>query len=88
MALDQHLALEGISLRRVAAGVIQIGIAADDLALPEHDHAAAFACSPILQADMDRIQTVLHDVAGCDVRHSGVGAPLCQSAARSVNTTP
>ena len=73
MALDQHFAFEGIPLRRVAAGVVQIGIAADDLAIQEHDHAAAFACSPILQADMDRIQTVHHDVAGYDVRHSGVG---------------
>src|SRR5258708_30415530 len=73
MALDQHLALEGIPLRRVAAGVIQIGVAADDLALPEHNHAAAFAGSPILQADMDRVQTVLHDVAGYDVGYSGVG---------------
>ena len=73
MALDQHLALEGIPLRRVAAGVVQIGVAADDPALPEHDHAAALAGSAVLQADMDRVQTVLHDVAGYDVVHNGVG---------------
>jgi hypothetical protein len=87
MALDQHLALEGIPLRRIAAGVKQIGIAAEDFAIPEHDHAAALACSPILQADMDRIQTVLHDVAGYDIRHSGVSTLLCQTGVRSVNAT-
>src|SRR5260370_31983769 len=85
MALDQNLALEGVALRRVAAGVKQIGIAAEDFAIPEHDHAAAFAYSSILQADMDRIQTVFHDAAGCDVRWSGVDALLCQSGMRSVN---
>src|SRR6202011_3156442 len=52
MALDQYLALEGVPLRRIAAGVKQIGIAAEDFAIPEHDHAAALACSPVLQADM------------------------------------
>src|ERR1019366_6241099 len=79
MALDQNLALEGIALGHIAAGVKQIGIAAEDLAIPEHDHAAALARSPILQADMDRIQTVFHGVAGYDIRHSGVGSLLCQS---------
>jgi hypothetical protein len=70
MALDQNLALEGVALRRVAAGLKQIGIAAEDFAIPEHDHAAALAYSSILQADMDRIQTVFHEVAGCDVRET------------------
>jgi hypothetical protein len=87
VALDQHLAFESIPLRRVTAGVKQIGIAAEDFAIPEHDHAAAFAYSSILQADMDRIQTVLHDVAGYDIRHGGVGSLLCQSGVRSVNAT-
>src|SRR5882757_3583867 len=43
MALDQNLALEGVSLRRVTAGVKQIGIAAEYFAIPEHDHTAALA---------------------------------------------
>ena len=82
MALDQHLALEGIPFRRVAAGVVKIGIAADDLAIPEDDHAATFAGSPILQADVDRIQTV-HDVAaGYDLRHSGVGSAVMPKRGR------
>src|SRR4030081_2412820 len=85
MALDQHLALEGIPLRRIAAGVKQIGIAAEDFAIPEHDHAAALADAPILQADMDRIQCVFHGAVGCDTRHSEVGTSLCQSAPHSVN---
>ena len=36
-------------LDRVAAGVKQIGVAAEDLAVPEHDHAAALAGTPVLQ---------------------------------------
>ena len=63
VALDQNLALEGITLHRVAAGIEQIGVAAEDLAVPEQDHAAALAGAPVLQDDMDRIQTILHDVA-------------------------
>src|ERR1700716_3538647 len=76
MALDQNLALEAIALRRVGAGVKQISIAAEDFAIAEHDHAAALADAPILQADMDRIQTVLHDEAGYDIRHSGAGGAV------------
>ena len=85
MALDQNLALEGVAFRRIAAGIKQIGIAAEDSAIPEHDHAAAFAGPTILQADMDRIQTVFHDPAGYDIRQGGVGTLLCQSGVRSVN---
>src|SRR3954453_1065463 len=60
MTLDQHLALERVALRRVAAGVEKIRIAAEDFPVAEHDHAAALAGSPVLQADMDRIEAVLH----------------------------
>jgi hypothetical protein len=87
MALNQHLAFESVALRRVGAGVKQIGIAAEDFAIPEHDHAAAFAYASILQADMDRIQTIFHEVAGCDIRHRGVDSLLCQSGMRRVNAT-
>ena len=62
VALHQHLALEGVVLHRVAAGVKQIGVAAEDLAVAEHNHAAALADAPVQQADVDRIQPVLHDV--------------------------
>ena len=62
VALHQHLALEGVALHRVAAGVKQIGVAAEDLAVTEHNHAAALAGAAIQQADVDRIQPVLHDV--------------------------
>ena len=71
VALHQHLALEGVALHRVAAGVKQVGVAAEDLAIPEQDHAAALAGSAVLQADMDRIQTVLHDVPMPAVRAHG-----------------
>src|SRR3954447_4824778 len=60
MTLDQHLALERVVLRRIAAGVEQIGIAAEDFPVAEHDHATALAGSPVLQADMDRIEAVFH----------------------------
>jgi hypothetical protein len=47
VALDQHLALEGVVPHRVAADVIEISVAADDLAVAEYDHAAAFASAPV-----------------------------------------
>ena len=62
MALNENLAFERIVLHGVGAGIIEIGVAADDLAVAEHDHAAAFADAPILQADVNRIQPVSHDV--------------------------
>src|SRR5258705_5587757 len=85
MTLHQNLALEGVPFRRIGAGVKQIGIAAEDLAIPEHDHAAAFAGPTILQADVDRIQAVLHDAPGTTRVPGGVDVLLCQSGARSVN---
>jgi hypothetical protein len=85
MALDQNLALEGIALGRVAAGVKQIGIAAEDLAIPEHDHAAALAGTAVLQADVDRIQTVLHEAP---VRAPfGSGAASCYAKAGHAAST-
>src|ERR1700678_3535999 len=66
MALDQHLAFEGIALRGVGADVKQIGIAAEDFAIPEHDNAAALAGTTVLQADVDRIEAVFH---GAPVNH-------------------
>jgi hypothetical protein len=43
MALNQDFAFEGIAPHHVAAGIEQIGVAPEDLAIPEQDHAAAFA---------------------------------------------
>src|ERR1700761_1136198 len=51
VALDQDLALEGVALGGVSADVIQISVAAEDFAVPEHDHAAALAGPAVLQAD-------------------------------------
>jgi hypothetical protein len=85
MALDQHLALEGIALRSVGAGVKQIGIAAEDLAVTEQDHAAALAGPAILQADVDRIQAVFHDAPGATRVLDAIDVLLCQSGARNVN---
>src|SRR6202034_2106174 len=68
VALDQYLAFKGITLRGVGAGVKQIGIAPDDLAIPEHDNTAALAGTTVLQADMDRIKAVFH---GAPVTVSG-----------------
>src|SRR5438445_10191936 len=62
MALDQNLALKGVVLYGVGAGVKQIGIAAQDFAVAEHDHSAALADASILQGDVNRIQTVFHGV--------------------------
>src|SRR5947207_15802577 len=58
MTLDQNLALKGVVLYGVGAGVKQIGIAAQDFAVAEHDHSAAPADAPILQGDVNRIETV------------------------------
>src|SRR5437868_6515904 len=60
MALHQHLAFEAVAFGRVGAGVKQIGIAAEDLAIAEHHYAATLAGSAVLQADMDRIQSIFH----------------------------
>src|SRR6185437_8321501 len=70
VALHQHLALEGVVLDRVAAGIEQVGVAADDLAVAEHNNPAALADAPVLQADVNRIQPVLHNVP--------VPAPIAQ----------
>ena len=85
MALDQDFALEGIALRRIGAGVKQIGIAAEDLAVPEQDHAAAFAGPAVLQADVDRIQAVFHDAPG--YRASWTRSMLCYAKAGHAAST-
>src|SRR6185437_5296098 len=38
MSLDQHFALEGVTSDHVAAGVEQVGVTAQDLAILKHDH--------------------------------------------------
>ena len=45
---------------KAAASVEQIGVAADDLAVTEHNDAATLADAPVLQADVNRIQSVFH----------------------------
>src|SRR4029079_8255274 len=61
--LHQHLALEGIVVpHRVAAGVKEIGVAAENLAVAEKNHAAALAGSTIEQRDVNRIEAVHHNV--------------------------
>jgi hypothetical protein len=55
-----------------------------NLAVTEHDHAATLAYASVLQADMDRIQTVFHGEAD-SVPSFKVGALLCQNEPRSVN---
>src|SRR5216683_3154274 len=62
VALHKNLALEGVILHGVGAGIKQVSVAADDLTVAEHDHAAALAGASILQADVYRIQPVPHDV--------------------------
>src|ERR1700716_2841989 len=84
-AVGQDRALEGVPLRRIAAGVKQIRIAAEDFALPEHDHTAALAGPAVLQADVDRIQTVPHDAPMPTPVVPEGGTLLCQSKAGSVN---
>src|ERR1700692_968143 len=86
MALDQYLAFEGIALRSVGADVKQIGVAAEDFAIPEHNNAAALAGTTVLQADVDRIEAVFHNVP-VPFRPSGIGSLLCQTGPHSVNVT-
>src|SRR6185312_6946566 len=62
VALHQDLALEGVALHGVAAGIKQVGVAAENLAVPEQNDAAALAGAPIQQGDVDRIESVVHDV--------------------------
>ena len=87
VTLHQHLALEAVALHGVAAGVEQIGVAAEDLTVPEQNHAAALAGAPIQQGDVDRIQPVLHDVPMPAAAPAEAGEELCQSAAHSVNAS-
>src|SRR5262249_24137700 len=61
VTLHQHLAFEGVALHGVAAGVEQVGVAAEDLAVAEQNHTAALADAPIKQGDVDRIESVFHD---------------------------
>src|ERR1700719_5313848 len=86
MALDQYLAFEGIALGSVGADVKQIGVAAEDFAIPEHDNAAALAGTTVLQANVDRIEAVFHNVP-VPFRPSGIGSLLCQTGPHSVNVT-
>src|SRR6516162_6759684 len=72
MTLNENLALEGVSFHHVAAGVEQIGVTAENPAVPEQHHAAALADAPIPQTYMDRVQPILHDAADQDVRPRGV----------------
>src|SRR5438270_1610996 len=78
MALHQHLALEGVALHRVAAGIKQECVAAEDLPVTEQDHAAALARTSVQQVDVDRIKPVLHDISDATVPGRGAPAPLCQ----------
>src|SRR5215217_9605137 len=71
VALHQDLALEGIALHGVAAGIKKIGVAAENLAVPEQNDAAALAGAPIQQGDVDRIEPVLHDVPDAGRRAHG-----------------
>ena len=71
VALYQDLALEGIALHGVAAGIKQIGVTAENLAVPEQNDAAALAGAPIQQGDVDRIEPVVHDVPDAGRRAHG-----------------
>ena len=71
VALHQDLAFEGIALHGVAAGIKQIGVAAENLAVPEQNDAAALAGAPIQQGDVDRIEPVLHEVPDAGRRAHG-----------------
>jgi hypothetical protein len=57
------------------------------LAIPEHDHAAAFAGPTVLQADMDRIQAVLHETPVTASAWREARPPLCQGNLCNVNVT-
>src|SRR5665213_2449883 len=82
MALDQHLALEGIAgFDGIAADVKQVSVAAEDFAIPEHDNAAALARTSILQGDVDRIQTVFHSVPITPLSRRS-SSQLCRSGAQ------
>src|SRR4051794_28710817 len=87
VALHQHLALEGVALHRIGAGVEQIGVAAKDLAIPEKNHAAALARTSVEQADVDRIQPVLHRVPDATVPGRGAPLPFCQTRCHGVNAS-
>src|SRR4051794_19463393 len=83
MTLDQDLALEAVALHRVGAGIIQIGVAAENLPVPEKNHAAALARTPVEQVDVDRIQPVLHLLPDATVPGRGAPAALCQAGGAS-----
>src|SRR4051794_25166621 len=85
MTLYQHFALEGVALHRIGAGVEQIGVAAEDLAVPEKNHAAALARTSVEQADVDRIQPVLHRLPDATVPGRGAPLPFCQTGCHGVN---
>ena len=88
VTLYQDLALEGIALHGVAAGIEQIGVAAENLAVPEQNDTAALAGAPIQQGDVDRIEPVLHDVPDAGGRaHGKPVGELCQSPAGTVNAS-
>ena len=71
VALHQDLAFEGVALHGVAASIKQIGVAAEDLAVPEQNDTAALADAPIQQGDVDRIEPVLHDAPDAGRRAHG-----------------
>src|SRR4051794_3183267 len=85
MTLYQHFALEGVALHRIGAGVEQIGVAAEDLAIPEQNYAAALARTSVEQADVDRIQSVLHRLPDATVPGRGAPLPFCQTRCHGVN---
>src|SRR4051794_35225870 len=85
MTLYQHFALEGVALHRIGAGVEQIGVAAEDLAVPEKNHAAALARTSVEQADVDRIQPVLHRLPDATVPGRRAPLPFCQTRCHGVN---
>src|SRR4051794_29465132 len=85
MTLYQHFALEGVALHRIGAGVEQIGVAAEDLAVPEKNHAAALARTSVEQADVDRIQPVFHRLPDATVPGRGALLPFCQTRCHGVN---
>src|ERR1700679_966104 len=58
VALHQNLASEGIFLHGVAADIEQECVAAEDLAVPKQDDAAALAGAAVLEDDMDRIKPI------------------------------
>src|SRR6185312_8303007 len=88
VALYQHFAFEAVTLHSVAAGIKQVGVAAEDLAIAEQNDAAALADAPIQQGDVDRIEPVFHDVPDAGRRARGSRSKeLCQSAAGSVNAS-